>query len=109
MDKDDEHKRRSEVEQANLAKQILENPLWQEAWDQVIKPLEEGWQKTGTGESEKREMIYQFLRAMKSVKGIFETTLETGKLAERQLQELMDERKRTGDRRTYRGLGHHAK
>ena len=87
MDKDDELARRRERERASKAKQIIDNPLWDEAWIALESKLTEAWKSSQTGMAERRELIYMQLRAAAEVRGHIETVLETGQLAEMQLDE----------------------
>ncbi len=97
MDKDDELARRREREQASKAKQIVDNPLWDEAWTKLQTKLMGAWLTSETGQSERRELIYMQLRAAAEVRGHIETVLETGQLAEMQIDEHERERHRSAD------------
>ena len=51
----------------------------------------DAWKSSRTGETERRELIYMQLRAAAEVRGHIETVLETGRLAEMQLDEQQRE------------------
>ena len=87
MNKDDELARLRERERASKARQIIENPLWGEAWTTLESKLTDAWKSSQTGMAERRELIYMQLRAAAEVRGHIETVLETGRLAEMQLDE----------------------
>ncbi len=87
LDKDDELARRRERERASKARQIIDNPLWDEAWIALDAKLTDAWKSSQTGMAERRELIYMQLRAAAEVRGHIETVLETGQLAEMQLDE----------------------
>lgn len=87
MNNDDEQARILERERANKARLIIENPLWEEAWIALDSKLMTAWRKSSTGASERRELIYLQLTAAAEVRGHIETVLETGRLAEMQLDE----------------------
>lgn len=91
MDKDDEVSRRRESERGRKAQQIIDSPLWEEAWTTLESRLMDAWKSSRTGETERRELIYMQLRAAAEVRGHIETVLETGRLAEMQLDEQQRE------------------
>lgn len=91
MNKDDELSRRRESERGNKARQIIDNPLWDEAWTALESKLMDAWKSSQTGQMERRELIYLQLRAAAEVRGHIETVLETGQLAEMQLNEQQRE------------------
>lgn len=82
----DESKLRHELDRAVLAKQIMDNPLWVEAWDAVRDRCLSTWE--GGTTPEQREEAWQTLRVAKKVRRAFEQVIQTGQLAERQLEEL---------------------
>lgn len=83
----DEHKRIEERERAHLAKQITNNPLWEETWNAVQSILTEQWMNSAMDSSTRRENIYLQLSAARAVKTAIEQILLTGEMAEMQLQE----------------------
>ena len=87
MNNEDEKARLLERERANKARQIIDNPLWDEAWTTLDSKLTDAWKASQSGQSERRELIYMQLRAAAEVRGHIETVLETGRLAEMQLNE----------------------
>ena len=83
----EEHKRIAERERGNLAKNIIDSPIWDESWQQFEDSLIGGWRMTRTGEAERREMIYAQIRAAEFARKHIEEIFRTGKLAEMQLDE----------------------
>ncbi|BAQ89045.1 conserved protein of unknown function [uncultured Mediterranean phage uvMED] len=71
-------------ERAAQARQILDNPIYQEAITLVESRLIQAWQDTVVSQQEEREKIYQMLLAMRDIKSHIEGVLTTGKLAEMQ-------------------------
>ncbi|ADD94288.1 hypothetical protein [uncultured Mediterranean phage uvMED] len=71
-------------ERAGQARQILDNPIYQEAITLVESRLIQAWQDTVVSQQEEREKIYQMLLAMRDIKSHIEGVLTTGKLAEMQ-------------------------
>jgi hypothetical protein len=99
MNPDDESERLRERERGSKARQIVDNPLWAEAWTTLDAKLTDAWKASQTGMSERRELIYLQLRAAAEVRGHIETVLETGQLAEMQLDEHERERHSSADQR----------
>lgn len=87
MDNDDEKARRRERERAAKARQIVDSPLWLEAWTTLEAKLTDAWKSSPTGMAERRELIYMQLRAAAEVRGYIEDVLQTGQLAEMQIDE----------------------
>ena len=98
MNPDDELGRRKERERGSKARLIIDNPLWDEAWIALDAKLTEAWKSSQTGMAERRELIYMQLRAAAEVRGYVEEILETGQLAEMQIDEHERERHRNEDR-----------
>ncbi len=97
MNNDDEGLRRQERERGSKARLIIDSPLWEEAWTELQTRLTEAWLRSQTGDAQRRELIYMQLRAAAEVRGHIETVLETGRLAEMQLDEHERERHRSED------------
>lgn len=87
MNEQDEIDRLRERERASKARQIIDSPLWAEAWTTLEAKLTDAWKSSQTGMTERRELIYMQLRAAAEVRGYVEDILETGKMAEMQLDE----------------------
>lgn len=71
-------------ERAHKAKQLLDNPLWAEAWTALETGLTQSWQNTQRSDSVRRENIYFQLDAARAVKRHFEQILLTGQMIEMQ-------------------------
>lgn len=98
MNREDEGARYQERERGAKARQIIDSPLWVEAWTTLETRLTEAWKLSSTGAAERRELIYMQLTAAAEVRGHIETVLETGQLAEMQIDEHERERHRIEDR-----------
>ena len=68
------------------AKEILENEVFIAAFDDIEKEVIETWTKTPARDDTGRERCYQYLMMLRKVKAHLTTTLETGKLAQMELQ-----------------------
>ena len=78
--------RSEEVSRSHQAKQILENKLFQEAIESLKKIYSEALlEKTGAKESDTREELWIAYNVVGKVEQHLQTIVETGKLAEKQL------------------------
>lgn len=92
----DIHERLTERDRGAKAKQIIENPLWVEAWDKIESGLTHRWQTSQKSDADLRENIYLQLDAARAVQKYFEQLVQTGELAEMQIeQERSDGRRGT--------------
>lgn len=81
----DEHALIAERERAHQAKHLLENTLYLEAKAMVLNNLAEAWQGTSMAQADDRERIYHMLVAARSVFNHIDGVLQTGKMAQIQL------------------------
>tara|TARA_R110002020_G_scaffold196346_2_gene397281 strand:+ start:752 stop:1048 length:297 start_codon:yes stop_codon:yes gene_type:complete len=86
MDQKDQAKRSAETSRSYQAKQLLENKLFQESLDSLKKIYSEALlEKTGAKENDTREKLWIAYNVVGKVEQHLKSILETGKLAERQL------------------------
>ena len=78
-----------ERERGEFARQVLENPIWVEAWDKYESGLISAWRKAT--DTETRERAHLELKTIEKVKRAIETVMKTGEMAQMQLD---DEAKR---------------
>lgn len=79
--------RSQELSRSNQAKQILENNLFKEAVESLKKIYSEALlEKTGAKESDTREKLWIAYNVVGKVEQHLKSILETGKLAEKQLE-----------------------
>lgn len=81
------NERLEERERGLKAKAILENPLWNEAWTQIESYLMEQWRNSRPDAATRRENIYLQYDAARAVRKHFESLLETGRMAEMQIEQ----------------------
>ena len=87
MDQKDQANRESELSRSSQAKQLLENKLFQESIDSLKKIYSEALlDKTGAKEGETREKLWIAYNVVGKVEQHLKSILETGKLAEKQLE-----------------------
>lgn len=92
MDKDIKHKLVAERERAQLAQQVTDNPLVDEAYEMILDRIWHDWRRSAPEETDKRERLHMELNVVEKVRKRFNQIITTGKMAEEQLS---DERNRT--------------
>ena len=78
------------------AKEILDNEVFQSAWDEITEEITEQWKQSPARDPEGREKLWTMLKLCEKLRQSFQTKLETGKLAEMErtrLQKLYDSAK----------------
>jgi|TARA_Y100001938_G_C7980242_1_gene374008 hypothetical protein len=80
-----EDKLRGEMDRGAKAKALLNNPMLKEAFEQLEKQYIEAWKISPNRDSEGRERIYLLMKSLDAVHAHLVSVLETGKLAEKQL------------------------
>lgn len=78
------------------ARQILENPVFNEAFEDIRQFFIESWQETRGDETEKRENAYIALRLLQNLKEQFEQKIANGEFARKKLLEIKDKSKIRG-------------
>ena len=87
MDQRDQAKRELEVGRSSQAKQLLGNKLFQESLSTLKKIYSEALlEKTGVKEVDTREKLWIAYNVVGKVEQHLKSILETGKLAEKQLE-----------------------
>ena len=88
MNKDEQGKLQQEVSQSNKARQLLDNPLFKEALDELKKLYAESLFNTGAKETETREKLWLAYNVVGKVEQHIKEILDTGKLAKKQLEDF---------------------
>ena len=87
MEIKDQAGRSQEISRSNQAKQVLENKIFIEAIESLKKLYSEALlEKTGAKESDTREKLWIAYNVVGKVEQHLQSILETGKLAEKQLE-----------------------
>jgi len=73
-----------EVRRAEDARQLLDNPLFQEAFTTIRKELIEHLLNTRVAEEVERDRLYITIKALDLVEQHIKSVFETGKLAEKE-------------------------
>ena len=87
MDSKEQAKLQEELNQANKAKQLLDNPLLKDAFGNLKKLYSESLFNTGAKEKETREMLWLAFNVVGKVEQHLAEILDTGKLASKQLED----------------------
>ena len=77
-------KKSEEVRRADDARQLLDNPLFQEAFATIKKELIEHLLNTRVAEEVERDRLYITIKALDLVEQHIKSVFETGKLAEKE-------------------------
>ena len=88
MNKDEQGKLHQEVSQSNKARQLLDNPLFKEALNELKKLYAESLFNTGAKETETREKLWLAYNVVGKVEQHIKEILDTGKLAKKQLEDF---------------------
>lgn len=67
------------------AREVLENEVFIEAFEAIEKDYIETWKKSPARDADAREKIWQYLTQLQKVKTHLQYTMETGQLAELEL------------------------
>lgn len=76
-----------EVSRGNLAKAVLDNPIYQEAFSQLREQILQEWVDSPIRDQEGREKLWTSLKLLEKTKANLEQVMETGKLARLQIQD----------------------
>jgi hypothetical protein len=96
MEIKDQALRSEEVSRSQQAKQILQNKIFKEAIDSLKKLYSEALlEKTGAKESDTREKLWIAYNVVGKVEQHLQTVIETGKLAEKQLEDFRKQQQKT--------------
>lgn len=79
---------------ADLARQILENPVFIAAWSDLENEVIDQWKSSNSADA--RERSHQQLMTLYAVKSQIQQTLETGKLAKVELEHKRSMREKLG-------------
>ena len=88
MNKDEQGNLQQEVSKSNTARQLLDNPLFKEALDELKKLYAESLFYTGAQETETREKLWLAYNVVGKVEQHIKEILDTGKLAKKQLEDF---------------------
>ena len=77
---------KEEIQRSEAAKRIYNDPLFKEAMKLVREEILRKWEETPARDTDGREWLWLFHQAANKFDNTFKTWLETGKMAEMQLE-----------------------
>ena len=87
MNNDQQNQLNQELNQANKAKQLFENPLLKESFDKLRNLYSTSLLNTGANENETREKLWLAYQMVGKVEQNLLEMIDTGKLASKQLED----------------------
>ena len=96
---DDEQKLIREQNRGIKAKELIENELLVDAFDDIKSSLVETWEASGPNDGPMREDAWRSLRLLKKLRGVLEGHVETGTLAAKQLLDVREKTRNPFNRR----------
>ena len=76
-----------EINRAELARQVTQNPMYQEAFTMLKASLIDSFQNTKFKETAERDEVWRKFQTVNYLEGYLEELMETGKLAQLSLVE----------------------
>ena len=73
---------RDEIDRAAKAEAFLREPLVAEAFEKLEADFIDAWKNTAVADTENRERIFHLLQALNALRGHFKTVVESGKIAQ---------------------------
>ncbi len=78
----------AELSRAHEADRLIRSPLWSEAWASYEEKLLAAWKNSGAQDAQSREKIWLAYQVCQKVKSHITSIVVTGKLAQKQVEEL---------------------
>ena len=91
MDSNEQNKLQQELNQANKAKQLFDNPLLQESFQKLRELYSNSLLNTGASENETREKLWLAYQMVGKVEQNLIEMIDTGKLASKQLEDFRNQ------------------
>ncbi len=85
--KEDEQRLNEDINRAELARQIIDSPIYQEALLVMKAQLMDVFQSTKFKESDERDEIWRKMQTLNNFEGYFEQLMESGKFAKATLSQ----------------------
>jgi hypothetical protein len=76
-----------EVSRARQAQEVMDNPLFQEAFNSLQEQLRREWESSPARDTEGRERIWLAVNLLGKVRQHLEQTMQTGSMARMQLEQ----------------------
>lgn len=89
-------------ERAACAKQILDNPLFSQIFQEFKEELTEIWVSSGSNDIERREFVWKYIKALEQIKGrmdkiLIDAKVETAMEKQREKGKLPSDRENLED------------
>jgi succinate dehydrogenase/fumarate reductase flavoprotein subunit len=91
-----EHKLSADVARRAHAEALLQNEILQEAFVQLEERYIEEWRVSQFRDTDARERLWQAVNILRKVKDHLAKIVRDGKLAQREIEQLAEKRKRFG-------------
>lgn len=78
-----------EILRARQAQEIIDHPLYQEAFNKLQAELMQEWQSSAARDTEGREKLWLMLKLLGRTRAHLESAMQTGKLAAVEKQSLL--------------------
>lgn len=86
--------RQEDIDRARLAKEVIENPIYQEAFTQVENGIIQSWREAR--DKEDREHLHRMLLCLNKTKAVMMAVMSSGKLTEDQIRREQSALQRIG-------------
>lgn len=83
----DEAQLRAELERASKARAVMDSPIVKEALEMIERETLAVWEQTPSRDTDARERLWMFYVITKKFRNTFQQAMETGRMAELQLQQ----------------------
>jgi hypothetical protein len=80
------------AQRANEAKELLENPLLEEAFAQMESAYLADWRSSGLADLEERERVWLAIKVLEEVKRHLRVVIENGVIAKRDIDRIAGRR-----------------
>lgn len=86
-----------QIHRASRAREVLENEAFIDAFAQLEQEIHNQWSNSPARDAAGREKLYMLLGLSRKLKGILENTMNSGKLAQKELEYRQSLRDRLGN------------
>lgn len=86
--------RQEELDRARLAREVLENPIYTEAFELVEKGIIQAWREAR--DKEDREHLHRMLLCLNKTRGVMQGVMASGKVTEETIRREQSKLQRIG-------------
>lgn len=84
----------TEAQRGQLAKSVLDNPVYQDAYKKIEEALTRTWRDSR--DKDEREELHRLLRSMEKVQALISGTMRSGEIAAGKIRQRQSLRQRAG-------------